>query len=60
MNDEDLKLTDVFTPISYREQWVKPFLRAYKMLLTHSSEKDIETLCDMIRFDFKQFNGDLK
>lgn len=53
----DLKINDVFTPISIKEYWTGDFLRAYERFLFHSDEKSLEILFDLIKQDYKQING---
>lgn len=43
---------------SLRADWVSGFLKWYVRLLKDANEEELEELFDMIRFDWKTFNGD--
>ena len=53
-----LEIGDYLAPPSVRAKWVSGFLKWYVGRLKEMNEEELEELFDMIRFDWKSFNGD--
>ncbi len=54
------KIEDYFAPPSVRANWVSGFLKWYVERLKEMNEEELEEILDMIRFDWKTFNGDFE
>jgi len=55
-----LEIEDYLAPPSVRANWVSGFLKWYVGRLKEMNEEELEEILDMIRFDWKTFNGDLE
>lgn len=61
MTEKGFKVEEYLAPQSVRADWVRGFLKAYKMVLKSCNEEELEEIFDCVRFDWKQFNnGDVE
>ena len=60
MTEKQLNIEDYLAPSSVRADWVSGFLKWYVRLLKDANEEELEELFNMIRFDWKIFNGVIK
>ena len=60
MTKKQLNIEDYLAPSSVRADWVSGFLKWYVKLLKEVNEEELKEILDMIQFDWKTFNGDLK
>ena len=58
MTEKSFKIEEYLAPPSVRANWVSGFLKAYKMVLTGCNEEELEEVFNIVRFDWKIFNGD--
>ena len=58
MTEKPLEIEEYIAPPSVRADWVSGFLKHYVMVLKGVDEEELEELFDMVRFDWKTFNGD--
>ena len=58
MTDEELKIEEYLAPPPVIADWVSGFLKHYIMVLKGVNEEELEEIFDMVRFDWKVFNGD--
>lgn len=60
MTEKRLTIEEYLAPPSVRAEWVSGFLKHYVMVLKWVDEEQLEELLDMVRFDWKTFNGDVE
>ena len=58
MTEKQLNIKEYLAPPSVRADWVSGFLKWYVRLLKDANEEELEEILDMIRFDWKTFNGE--
>lgn len=60
MTGKRLNIEEYLAPPSVRVEWVSGFLRWYVKRLKEMNEEELEEIFDMVRFDWKTFNGDVE
>lgn len=57
MTEKSFKIEEYLAPPPVRLEWVRGFLKVYKMVLKSCNEEKLEEIFDNVRFDWKQFNN---
>ena len=57
MTAKEFKIEEYLAPPQVRLDWVRGFLKVYKMVLKGCNEEELEEIFNSVRFDWKQFNN---